>query len=153
LVIVILIIVLPVSVYYFYFSRPITVAPYQQSSSSSSTQTVQSTGVAAGYVTGGVQCGFGLTYGSPGGEGCIVYMNNGGNSTLTATGTCNLTYGGTSYPGTFSYADPLGPSQSTGKVTCGSSQEGPPAGAGTLVSGQIFFTNGQFAAYNGTAVS
>ena len=156
LIVVIVIIVLPVSGYYYYFNKPITTAPNQQSSSVSSTNSggsVTSSGPAPGFVTGGVSCGFGLTYGSPGGEGCFVTMLNSGNSTLTAAGTCNLTYGGSTYPGTFSYADALGPGQSTGKVTCGESQEGPPAGAGTQVTGVVFLTNGQYAGYNGTAVS
>jgi len=154
LVIVIVIIALPVSAYYVYFNKPITTAPSQQTSSTSSTSSqVILTGPAPGFVTGGVTCGFGLTYGSPGGEGCFVYMNNSGNSTLTAAGTCNLAFGGNTYNGTFSYADPLGPNQSTGKVTCGSAQESPPAGAGTLVTGEVFLTNGQYAEYNGTAVS
>jgi hypothetical protein len=155
LIIVIVIVALPVSGYYFLYSKPITTAPNQQSSSSTSSTVsqVSSAGPAPGFVTGGVSCGFGLTYGSPGGEGCFVTMLNSGNSTNTAAGTCNLTYGGNTYPGTFSYADPLGPGQSTGKVTCGESQEGPPAGPGTTVNGLIFLTNGQYAGFNGTAVS
>jgi cyclophilin family peptidyl-prolyl cis-trans isomerase len=104
-------------------------------------------------VTGGVSCGFGLTYGSTAGEGCFVTMLNDGTNTVTLTGTCSLTYLGNTYPGTFSYADPLGHGQSTGKVTCGESQEGPPAGAGAIVTGLIFLTNGQYAKFNGTAVS
>jgi hypothetical protein len=155
LVIVIAIIAVPVAGYYYYFNKPITTAPSQETSTTSSGQTTTSqlSGPAPGFVTGGVQCGFGLTYGSPGGEGCFVTMLNSGNTTLSAAGTCQLTFGGNTYPGTFSYADPLGPGMSTGKVTCGSSQESPPAGAGTLVTGEVFLTNGQYAAYNGTAVS
>jgi hypothetical protein len=154
LIVVIVVIALPVSGYYYYFNRPITTAPNQQGSSTSTTTVVASSvGPAPGFITGGVSCGFGLTYGSPGGEGCFVTMFNGGNSTATAAGTCNLTYGGKTYPGTFSYADQLGPNQGTGKVTCGSSQEGPPAGAGTKVTGEIFLTDSQYVAYNGTALS
>jgi hypothetical protein len=154
MILVIVVVALPAAGYYYYFNHPITTAPNQQGSSTSSTTVVASSaGPAQGFVAGGVTCGYGLTYGSPGGEGCFVTMFNGGNSTATAAGTCNLTYGGNTYPGTFSYADPLGPGQSTGKVTCGESQEGPPAGAGTHVTGQIFLTDTQYVAYNGTAVS
>jgi hypothetical protein len=152
LLIVIVIVVVPVSGYYFFFNGPITKTIIQ--STSSTTSVVQSVaGPAPGFVAGGVSCGFGLTYGSPGGEGCFIYVLNGGNSTATAAGTCNLTYGGTTYPWTFSFADQLGPNQSTGKVTCGSSSEGQPAGAGTAVGGVVFLTNGQYVIYNGTAVS
>jgi hypothetical protein len=153
LLIVILIIALPVTGYFFYFNKPITQTPAGQNTSSTTSVLQSIAGPALGFVAGGVTCGFGLTYGSPGGEGCFVYVQNGGNSTATAAGTCNLTYGGTTYPGTFSYADPLGPGQSTGKVTCGSSSEGPPAGAGTAVGGVVFLTDGQYVVYNGTATS
>jgi hypothetical protein len=153
LLIVILIIAVPASGYYFFFNKPITTAPASQSTSSTTSVVQSVAGPAPGFVAGGVTCGFGLTYGSPGGEGCFVYVQNGGNSTETATGTCNLTYGGTTYPGTFSYADQLDPGKSTGKVTCGSSSEGPPAGAGTAVGGLVFFTNGLYVIYNGTATS
>ncbi len=153
LVIVILIVAVPVTGYAYFFNKPITSAPASQSTSSTSSVQQSVAGPAPGFVAGGVTCGFGLTYGSPGGEGCFIYVQNGGNSTATAAGTCNLTYGGTTYSGTFSYADALGPNQSTGKVTCGSSQEGPPAGAGAPVSGEVFLTNGQYVVYNGTATS
>ncbi len=152
LIVVIVVIAVPVTGYFVYFNNPITTAPAGQSTSSTSVQ--QSiAGLAPDFVAGGVTCGFGLTYGSPGGEGCFIYMQNAGNSTATAAGTCNLTFGGTTYPGTFSYADQLGPGQSTGKVTCGSSSESPPAGADTSVGGVIFLTDGQYVVYNGTAVS
>lgn len=155
LLIVIIIVAVPVTGYYFYFNKPITTTPASQSTSSSSVASSQTTlsGPAPGFKTGGVSCGYGLTYGSPGGEGCIVYMDNAGNSTATAAGTCNLTYSGTTYAGTFSFSSQLAPNQSTGKVTCGESQEGPPAGSGTLVTGEIFLTDGQYVQYNGTAVS
>ncbi|MDA4136667.1 MAG: hypothetical protein OK449_06700 [Thaumarchaeota archaeon] len=155
LVLVILVVAIPTSTYYFYFSKPITTAPTatETTSSSNGTSTTAETGPALGFVTGSAICGFGLTYGSPGGEGCFVFVLNNGTSTLTAAGTCNLTYGGSTYPGTFSYADQLGPGQSTGKITCGSASEDPPAGAGTKISGQVFFTNGQYVGYNGTAAS
>lgn len=156
LVLVILVIAIPTSTYYFYFSKPITTAPTQTetgSSTSSTSSTTQASGPAPGFVTGAATCGFGLTYGSPGGEGCFVFVLNNGTLTETPTGTCNLSYGGNTYPGTFSYADPLGPGQGTGKVTCGSSGEDPPAGSGTAVGGQVFLTNGQYVVYNGTANS
>lgn len=158
LVLVILVVAIPVSTYFAYFNKPITTAPTATETTSSSlgsngTSTTAASGPALGFVTGNAVCGFGLTYGSPGGEGCFVFVLNNGTSTLTAAGTCNLTYGGSTYPGTFSYADQLGPNQSTGKITCGSASEDPPAGAGTKISGQVFFTNGQYVGYNGTAAS
>jgi hypothetical protein len=157
LVLVILVVAIPTSTYFLYFNKPITTAPTAtettSSSGSSGTSTTAASGPALGFVTGNAVCGFGLTYGSPGGEGCFVFVLNNGTSTLTATGTCNLTFGGSTYPGTFSYADQLGPGQSTGKITCGSASEDPPAGAGTKISGQVFFTNGQYVGYNGTAAS
>jgi hypothetical protein len=152
LIIVILVVALPSTAYYLYFNKPLTVQPSTSSTSTGPTQTAQ-TGPAPGVVTGGVSCGYGLTYGSPGGEGCFVFMLNDGNSTLTPTGTCTLTYAGVTYQGTFAYADPMAHGVSTGKVTCGESKEGPPAEAGTHVSGQVLFTNGQYADFNGTATS
>ena len=159
LILVILVVAVPSATYYAYFSKPITTAPTATETTSSSscaggcTSTTAQTGPAAGFVTGPATCGFGLTYGSPGGEGCFVFALNNGTLTLTAAGTCNLTFGGTTYPGTFAFADQLGPQQSTGKITCGSSGESPPAGAGTKISGQVFFTNGQYVEFNGTATS
>ena len=162
LIFVLLVIIVPSSVYYFYFNRPITTAPSQSTTSSSTgtgtgtgtgtaTSTTSSGGPAAGFVVGGVACGFGLLYGSPGGEGCFIYMLNNGTATLTPTGTCTLIYGGQTQQGTFSYSDQMAPQASTGKVTCGSSSEDSPAGVGAVVSGQIFFTNGQYVDYNGTS--
>ena len=155
LVLVILVIAIPTSTYYVYFSKPITQAPTatETSSTSAAANTTKATGPAAGFVTGAATCGFGLTYGSPGGEGCFVYMVNNSTETQTPTGTCNLQYGGNTYPGTYSFADPLPPGQGTGKITCGSSSEDPPAGANAQVGGQIFLTNGQYVIYNGTATS
>ena len=157
LLLVILVVAIPTTTYYAYFSRPITVAPTATETSSTgsggATSTTQASGPAPGFVTGAATCGFGLTYGSPGGEGCFVYVLNNGTATFTFAGTCNLSYGGSTYPGTFSYADALAPGAGTGKITCGSSSEDPPAGAGTAVSGQVFLTNGQYVEYNGTATT
>lgn len=159
LILVILVIAIPSGVYLAYFNKPITTATVTSTTTTSSsgpsgtTTTTSSTGPEQGFVTGGLSCGFGLTFGSPGGEGCIVYMLNNSTSTYTPTGHCSLTFGGNTYPGTFSYADAMPPGTSTGKVTCGSTSESPPAGAGAAVSGEIFLTNGNYVPFNGTATS
>lgn len=163
LILVILVIAVPSTVYLAYFNKPITTATVTSTNTSSgssgtsgtttTTTTTSAAGPEQGFVTGGISCGFGLTFGSPGGEGCIIYMLNNSTSTETPTGQCNLTFGGNTYAGTFSYADAMSPGTSTGKVTCGSSAESPPAGAGTVVSGEIFLSNGAYVPYNSTAKS
>jgi hypothetical protein len=165
LILVILVVAVPSAVYYTYFNQPITKAPTATETSSTSsstggsgtttttTTTTQAASAAPGFIASSPSCGFGLTYGSPGGEGCFVYVLNNSNSTLTLSGTCSLTFGGSTYGGTFSDADPLPPGQSSGKVTCGTTNESPPAGKGTVVTGQVFFTSGQYVDYNGTASS
>ena len=151
LVLVILVIAIPVSTYAIYFNKPITTAPTQTetSSTSSTTTATNTTDLIANFETGAT-CGFGLTYGAPGGEGCFVTIINNGTTTATTTGSCSLTYKGTTSPGTFAYTGNIVPGQSLEKITCGE-YEGQPAGQGTLVMGVINLTGDATITFNATA--
>jgi hypothetical protein len=150
LVLVILVVAIPVSTYAIYFNKPITTPPTQtETSSTTSSTATNTTDLIADFETGAT-CGFGLTYGAPGGEGCFVTIINNGTTTATTTGACSLTYNGTTSPGTFAYTGNIIPGGSLQKITCGE-YEGQPAGKGTLVTGIINLTGGGTITFNATA--
>ena len=83
-------------------------------------------------------------------EQCNILLTNSGNANTATTGSCSITFGGTTHAGTIASGGTITAGSTLAGVTC-TNTAGGAATAGSQITGSVILTNGGNALFSASA--